>query len=158
MAALSIRAGVELTVKPAAMSITKQTRLQNVVCLELDGTVQSSSDSISVACSKTLKDVNRNSKATPCPKNSVKNYMSDKSGVLRFIDRLYARRALALVPGIWASLAQCAPGKDHRRNRSRKKPAPSPLQRALKQELSTFSSQQLSLTPPGNSTAERREP
>ena len=60
--------------------------------------------------------------------------MSDKIGVLRFIDRLYARRALALVRGSRASLAQCERGKDQRRNRSRKKPAPSPLQRALKQE------------------------
>ena len=59
--------------------------------------------------------------------------MSDKIGVLRFIDRLYARRALALVRGM-ASLLQCELEKDQRRNRSRKKPAPSPLQRALKQE------------------------
>ena len=47
--------------------------------------------------------------------------------------------------------------KDQRRNGSRKNPAPSPLQRALKQEQSTFSWQELSLTPPGNSIAERRE-
>src|SRR5439155_10365823 len=37
-------------------------------------------------------------------------------GVLRFIDRLYARRALALVRGSRASLAQCERGKDQRRN------------------------------------------
>jgi hypothetical protein len=67
-------------------------------------------------------------------------------------------RALALLRGNSASLAQCELGKDHRRNRWRKKPAPSPLQKALKQESSTFSWQELSLTPPANSIAERREP
>jgi hypothetical protein len=76
VAALSIRAGVELTVKPAAMSTTKQTRLLKVVCLALDGTLQSISDSIEAVCRKTLKEVNREFKAKSCPKISVKNYMS----------------------------------------------------------------------------------
>jgi hypothetical protein len=41
--------------------------------------------------------------------------------------------ALALVRGM-ASLRQRELGKDQRRNGSRKKPAPAPLQRALKPE------------------------
>jgi hypothetical protein len=41
--------------------------------------------------------------------------------------------ALALVRGM-ASLCQRELAQDQRRNRSRKKPAPLPLQRALKQE------------------------
>ena len=63
------------------------------------------------------------------PKNFRKKlYVSSN----RRIHRCY--RALALVRDRRASLAQCELGKDQRRNCSRKKPAPSPLQRALKQE------------------------
>ena len=49
----------------------------------------------------------------------------------RGVHRCY--RALALVRGM-APLSQLELGEDQRRNGSRKKPAPSPLQRALKQE------------------------
>ena len=59
MAALSIRAGVELTVKLAAMITTKQIRLMKVVRLELDGTLQSIPSSIEAVCRKALQEVNR---------------------------------------------------------------------------------------------------
>ena len=80
-----------------------------------------------------------------------KNYMSHKIGGRRVTQTLRSGvqisasgrlwvtfhrcdRALALVRGRWASLAQWKLEKDQRRNGSRKKPAPSPLQRALKQK------------------------
>ena len=64
---------------------------------------------------------------------------------------------MALVRSM-APVCQGELAKDQRRNGSRKNPVPSPLQRALKQEQSTFSWQELSLTSPRNSIAERREP
>ena len=66
--------------------------------------------------------------ATPCNRKGQTEPLSFS----RAFHRCYG--AVALVRGTRASLAQCELGKDQRRNRSRKKPAPSPLQRALKQE------------------------
>ncbi len=67
----------------------------------------------------------------PCPKISVKNYMSHK---VRANDPTsQCDCAMALVLGM-APVCQRELGKDQRRNGSRKKPAPSPLQRAPKQE------------------------
>jgi hypothetical protein len=79
-----------------------------------------------------LRDVNHNSGRNPHPKNSIKNYMSAKNCAAFVMERFWIG-ALALVRGM-ASLCQCELGKDQRRNGSRKKPAPSPLQRALKPE------------------------
>ena len=78
MAALSIRASVELTVKPVATSMAKQTRLLKVVCLELDWTRQSISGSTEKAvCREASQEVKRDSRANSYPKNSVK-YISYK--------------------------------------------------------------------------------
>ena len=83
-------------------------------------------------CWKTRQDVNRDPGEIPCPKISVKNYMSAKN-CAAFVTGPMWIGAVALVRGM-ASLCHCELGKDQRRNCSRKKPAPSPLQRALKQE------------------------
>ena len=64
----------------------------------------------------------------PAPQNSVKLYVSSN----RRFRRCYC--GLALLRGTGAApLVQRELGKDRRRNRSRKKPAPSALQRTLKQ-------------------------
>jgi hypothetical protein len=64
-------------------------------------------------------------------KNFAKNYMSHK--VHANDPTSHCDCAMALVPGM-APAFQPELGKDQRRNGSRKNPAPSPLQRALKKE------------------------
>ena len=63
---------------------------------KLDCKLQSISASIEAVCRKTLQKVNRDSEANPCPKISVKNYMSYQIGARCIANRSTEVKAIGL--------------------------------------------------------------
>ena len=76
---------------------------RDAVQIELDCNLQPISASIGAVCQKTPQEVERDSGAKSLPKNSVKNYMSDKS---RFEpDRIVRRRTRRHYCGLASRIA-----------------------------------------------------